>query len=65
MVNKVIVKWFYDHFIDQKAKAQKYMSKVIAMIPAAGRGSRMFSLTDENPKAMLPLRNKPLIRMAS
>jgi NDP-sugar pyrophosphorylase family protein len=41
------------------------MSKVIAMIPAAGRGSRMFSLTDENPKAMLPLRNKPLIRMAS
>jgi NDP-sugar pyrophosphorylase family protein len=36
-------------------------SNVVAMIPAAGRGSRMFSLTDENPKAMLPLHNKPLI----
>lgn len=34
---------------------------IVALIPAAGRGSRMFSLTDENPKAMLPLHNKPLI----
>lgn len=33
----------------------------IAMIPAAGRGSRMLSLTDNNPKAMLPLNGKPII----
>ena len=33
----------------------------IALIPAAGRGSRMLSLTDSNPKAMLPLKNKPII----
>ncbi len=33
----------------------------IGMLPVAGRGSRMFSLTDENPKVMLPLHNKPLI----
>lgn len=33
----------------------------VALIPAAGRGSRMFCLTDENPKVMLPLDNKPLI----
>lgn len=33
----------------------------IALIPAAGRGSRMLSLTDSNPKAMLPLNNKPII----
>ena len=37
------------------------MKKTIAMIPAAGRGSRMMSLTEDNPKAMLPLHNKPLI----
>lgn len=37
------------------------MGKTIAMIPAAGRGSRMMSLTEDNPKAMLPLHNKPLI----
>ena len=37
------------------------MNNTIAMIPAAGRGSRMMSLTDDNPKAMLPLHNKPLI----
>ena len=30
------------------------MNNTIAMIPAAGRGSRMMSLTDDNPKAMLP-----------
>lgn len=36
-------------------------NKVIAMIPAAGRGSRMLSLTDNCPKAMLPLKNKPII----
>lgn len=37
------------------------MKKTIAMIPAAGRGSRMLSLTDNCPKAMLPLYNKPII----
>ena len=37
------------------------MNNTIAMIPAAGRGLRMMSLTDDNPKAMLPLHNKPLI----
>lgn len=37
------------------------MSNIIAMIPAAGRGSRMLSLTEDNPKAMLPLMNKPII----
>lgn len=35
--------------------------KIIAMVPAAGRGSRMLSLTDNCPKAMLPLHNKPII----
>lgn len=35
--------------------------KNIAMIPAAGRGTRMLSLTDNNPKAMLPMANKPII----
>lgn len=34
---------------------------VIAMIPAAGRGSRMLSLTEDNPKALLPLFNKTII----
>ena len=34
---------------------------IFALVPAAGRGSRMFSLTDENPKVMLPLYNRPLI----
>lgn len=37
------------------------MKKTIAMIPAAGRGSRMMSLTEDMPKAMLPLHNKPII----
>lgn len=37
------------------------MNKRIAMIPAAGRGTRMLSLTDNNPKAMLPMSNKPII----
>jgi dTDP-glucose pyrophosphorylase len=37
------------------------MKKIIAMIPAAGRGSRMLSLTEDMPKAMLPLHNKPII----
>jgi NDP-sugar pyrophosphorylase family protein len=35
--------------------------KKIAMIPAAGRGSRMLSLTENNPKAMLPYNCKPII----
>lgn len=34
--------------------------KTIAIIPAAGKGSRMSSLTDKFPKAMLPLNNKDL-----
>jgi len=33
----------------------------IAMIAAAGRGSRMLSLTENNPKAMLPFNCKPII----
>jgi len=37
------------------------MNNIIAMIPCAGRGSRMLSLTDDNPKAMLPLHNRPII----
>jgi len=38
------------------------MSKqIIAMVPAAGRGSRMLTLTENCPKAMLPLHNKPII----
>lgn len=37
------------------------MKNVIAMIPAAGRGSRMMSLTENMPKAMLPLHGKPII----
>lgn len=37
------------------------MSKKIGMIPAAGRGSRMLSLTDNHPKPMLPFNNKPII----
>jgi NDP-sugar pyrophosphorylase family protein len=37
------------------------MNNTIAMIPAAGRGSRMLSLTEDMPKAMLPLHNKPII----
>ena len=37
------------------------MKKIIAMVPCAGRGSRMLSLTDDIPKAMLPLHNKPII----
>lgn len=34
---------------------------IFAIIPCAGRGSRMLSLTDDCPKAMLPLNNKPII----
>lgn len=37
------------------------MRKKIGMIPAAGRGSRMLSLTDNHPKPMLPFNNKPII----
>ena len=37
------------------------MNNIIAMIPAAGRGSRMLSLTEDNPKALLPLHNKTII----
>lgn len=37
------------------------MKNIIAMVPAAGRGSRMMSLTENMPKAMLPLHGKPII----
>jgi NDP-sugar pyrophosphorylase family protein len=37
------------------------MKKTIALVPCAGRGSRMMALTDDMPKAMLPLHNRPLI----
>lgn len=37
------------------------MNNTIALIPCAGRGSRMLALTDDMPKAMLPLYNRPLI----
>lgn len=37
------------------------MKNNIAMIAAAGRGSRMLSLTENNPKAMLPFNSKPII----
>jgi len=36
-------------------------NNIVAIIPAAGRGSRMLSLTQDMPKAMLPLHNKPVI----
>lgn len=36
-------------------------NKTFALIPCGGRGTRMLSLTDNNPKAMLPLKNKPII----
>lgn len=35
--------------------------KIAAIIPAAGRGQRMLSMTDNCPKSMLPVANKPLI----
>ena len=35
--------------------------KTVAIIPAAGRGQRMLSMTDNCPKSMLPVGNKPLI----
>lgn len=37
------------------------MNKKVAIIPAAGRGQRMLSMTDNCPKSMLPVGNKPLI----
>lgn len=35
--------------------------KRIGLIPAAGKGSRMLSLTDNFPKAMIPINGKPII----
>lgn len=34
---------------------------VLAIIPAAGKGQRMLSMTENCPKSMLPVANKPLI----
>ena len=36
-------------------------NKIAAIIPAAGRGQRMLSMTDKSPKSMFPVANKPLI----
>ena len=35
--------------------------KILTIIPAAGRGSRMLSLTDNCAKSMVPIASKPLI----
>lgn len=35
--------------------------KILTIIPAAGRGSRMLSLTDNCAKSMIPIASKPLI----
>lgn len=37
------------------------MKEIIAMIPAAGRGKRMDSLTSDLPKSMLKVNDKPII----
>ena len=37
------------------------MDKILTIIPAAGRGSRMLSLTDNCAKSMVPIASKPLI----
>lgn len=37
------------------------MQNCLAVILAAGRGSRMYPLTEECPKCLLPLANRPLI----
>lgn len=37
------------------------MTKNIALIPAAGRGTRMKAVTDKYPKAMIPHLGKPII----
>lgn len=37
------------------------MQNCLAVILAAGRGSRMFPLTEETPKCLLPVANKPLV----
>ena len=34
---------------------------ILTILPAAGRGSRMLSLTDNCPKSMIPIAGKPLI----
>ena len=36
-------------------------TKILTIIPAAGRGSRMLSLTDNCAKSMVPIASKPLI----
>ena len=37
------------------------MQNCLAVILAAGRGSRMYPLTEECPKCLLPVANRPLI----
>lgn len=37
------------------------MKKILSIIPAAGRGSRMLSLTDNCAKSMIPVAGRPLI----
>ena len=36
-------------------------NNILTIIPAAGRGSRMLSLTDNCAKSMIPIASKPLI----
>jgi glucose-1-phosphate thymidylyltransferase len=38
------------------------MSKLIGVVPAAGKGTRLLSLTENTPKALLKLNGKPLIQ---
>ena len=39
----------------------RYVQNCLAVVLAAGRGSRMYPLTEGCPKCLLPVANKPLI----